>query len=211
MADLTKITDYIAEKAFKEAEDIKKEADEKYEALMKQAEVDAQNEYNKIISSAQQQAAEIELRAQSKAKQLASQDILKLKIQSIESVIQKAKEKIYAMDDSAYAVFIEKLFKRYAEEYSGKGGIFSRIIGRLNPENRGEIMFNEKDLERLTLDAKELFSKYNLVINNTPCDIDGGFILKYGNIEENCSISAIFREKQELLTDYISTRLFSDI
>ena len=40
-------------------------------------------------------------------------------------------------------------------------------------------------------------------------DIDGGFILKYGGIEQNLSVDAIFEEKKDQMQDLAGKILFS--
>ena len=47
-------------------------------------------------------------------------------------------------------------------------------------------------------------------IAQEPANIDGGFILSYGGIEENCSFDAIFRSEREKLQDIVSGILFKD-
>ena len=38
--------------------------------------------------------------------------------------------------------------------------------------------------------------------------MDGGFLLVYGGIEENCTISAVFASKREELSDQVNRLLF---
>lgn len=208
MADLSTITDYIINEANVLAEKIRKNADEQYETLMNQAAIDAQDEYNKIVNNAQSEAAKIIAMAQSKGAQNEAQNILKFKIQSVDEIIANAKQRIYDMSDEAYNLFIEKLLVKYAEEFNPKGGIVSKTLDKLNPENKGYIVFNKKDKERVKLNS-DIIKKYNLAVSDETVDIDGGFIIKYGKVEENCSVSAIFRDRNEYLTDYISAKLFA--
>ena len=42
-----------------------------------------------------------------------------------------------------------------------------------------------------------------------PEGMDGGFILTYGGIEENCTIKAVFDAKREELADVVKRQLFS--
>lgn len=195
MADLNKVTDYILNKASEESEKIKKEADAKYKMLMEQAEVESQNEYNKIINDAQSKAGMIKQRAESEAEKNKLQGVLALKNKIVKDCILSARESVYKMDDSQYFALIERIFKK-CEENSAK---------KENPI----IEFNERDLKRLPESFKNLVSKKGYKVSETPVDIDGGFVLKYGKIEENCSVSAIFRDKEDYFTDYIGKKLFS--
>ena len=48
-------------------------------------------------------------------------------------------------------------------------------------------------------------------LSSVPEDsIDGGFVLKNGDIEENMSISSLIEEKREQLEDLIGSELFKD-
>ena len=48
-----------------------------------------------------------------------------------------------------------------------------------------------------------------LEISGETRNIDGGFILIYGGIEENCSIDAMFAEKRDELLDQVRKILFA--
>ena len=48
-----------------------------------------------------------------------------------------------------------------------------------------------------------------LHISGDTRDIDGGFVLTYGGIEENCSIDALFDAAHEVLQDKVQEILFS--
>ena len=48
-----------------------------------------------------------------------------------------------------------------------------------------------------------------LTVSQETCDIDGGFLLVYGGIEENCSFTAMFAAEKENLQDKVHTLLFT--
>ena len=41
------------------------------------------------------------------------------------------------------------------------------------------------------------------MVSKEPKDMDGGFVLVYGGIEENCTIRAMFHTKQDELSDVV--------
>ena len=59
------------------------------------------------------------------------------------------------------------------------------------------------------------FPTVHLLINPCVCksnkasDIDGGFILIYGGIEENCSLAAMFHAQKEEMADKLNSLLFT--
>ncbi len=48
----------------------------------------------------------------------------------------------------------------------------------------------------------------SLELDSEPADISDGFILKYGDIEENCTFDAIFDAKRDELRDLVNKNLF---
>ena len=78
----------------------------------------------------------------------------------------------------------------------------------------GEIRFNRRDLERMpegfpgrirTIAAAKGGS---LTLSDAPLETDGGFLLVYGGIEENCTLKAVFSAKREELSDQVNRMLF---
>ena len=175
----------IAE-AKSEAAKIKEAADAECKKLNE--ELAAKSEASKKASSD---------RAKSSAEQQKRQAILKAKQEIISSFLDKAYGEILAMDDTSYFTLIEKLIKKYSL-----------------PKD-GEIFFSKKDLERLPsgFDKKAAdIAKENggsLKVSSEAKNIDGGFVLSYGGIEENCSIAALFHSNKEVLADKVHELLFS--
>ena len=48
----------------------------------------------------------------------------------------------------------------------------------------------------------------SLTLDEAPRDIDGGFVLIYGDIEENCSFEALFDAQKDRLQDEVRALLF---
>ena len=74
-------------------------------------------------------------------------------------------------------------------------------------------MIKKMDLDRLPSSLQESIKEAvgtDVEVSDKPADIDGGFVLSYGGIEENCSIDAIFRSEREGLQDCISDILFKN-
>ena len=87
---------------------------------------------------------------------------------------------------------IKKMLEKYA---SGKKGL---------------LYFSGTDLKRLPADMNSIAAGYNLEISKEPADIDGGFILSYGDIEENCSFDVLIESSKEELQDKIGQILWCD-
>ena len=50
----------------------------------------------------------------------------------------------------------------------------------------------------------------SMILSGESDKIDGGFILVYGDIEENCSLEALFAVSKEVLQDKISALIFTN-
>lgn len=190
MAEISEILGYISDKYKAEAEAIEKTAMAERELAMQDARAEAEAQAERIIAKANEKAAVILTEAQSSSGQIISNAVLAAKNRAIKDVIQKAKESILNLDASDYIALLDRLLERYHED------------------KEGEMLLCARDLEAVGKDLAEAAAKYKLTVSKETADISGGFILRYGKIEENCSIDAIFREKTEQLTDRISGVLF---
>lgn len=75
------------------------------------------------------------------------------------------------------------------------------------------MFLSPKDLERLPqgfaarLNAA-LPQNAALEVSPSPRPMDGGFVLQYGDVEQNCSLSALFDELREGILDEAREALF---
>ena len=74
----------------------------------------------------------------------------------------------------------------------------------------GVVYLNDKDLKRVPSDFEAQLKKagLNASLSKESVDIDGGFILKNGDIEENMSFSAIISARRDEIEDLINRELF---
>ena len=167
----------------------KTEADD----ILVQANTEAERESEKLKAQCELECKNIIERANSSANLIEKKAILETKQKIIFDTINIAHSSLLSLSDDEYFKLIIKMIERYS---SG---------------NNGQILFNEKDIGRLPLSFSDKISKVSkgtLKVGDTPVDIDGGFILSYGNIEENCSFNAIFDGNREVLQDKINKLLF---
>jgi len=190
VAQIADIISYISDKYKSEANIIEAEARKRYDEHIAKAESRAQIEYDAIISKAKTDSARRIEMAQSSAKQLEAREILKIKNESVDLVLLKTRQKILDLDDKSYEQLLISFLKKYRED------------------KKGEIILSSSDKERNLKNFEKEALSYGLEISRDTADISGGFILKYGNVEENCSIDAVLKEKKEQLTDYINSNLF---
>ena len=89
------------------------------------------------------------------------------------------------------------------------------VTNSVSYEDGRKLHNTKKDLERMPAgfreEIKSLAQKKGgvLEISGETRNIDGGFILIYGGIEENCSIDAMFAGKRDELLDQVRKILFA--
>jgi V/A-type H+-transporting ATPase subunit E len=146
--------------------------------------------------SAETAAAESLKRAQSAAELQKRRKILQAKQEMIRNIIEKAHRSLDSLPDEAYFDFLVQLAAKSALPQAG------------------EIMFSPKDRKRLPADLEARLKEAakekggSLRVSNETRDIDGGFVLVYGGVEENCSFSALFEAERERLIDLVHELLF---
>ena len=145
----------------------------------------------------QAQVAAIGAHAQSGAKLKQRQTLLSAKQQLICEIIQSAKDSLLELDDGAYFRLIFQMAAKFALPQQGK------------------LILNEKDLGRAPKDfnaqleaAVKAIPGAALSLSDSTRPIDGGFVLDYDGIEENCSFDALFYSSQEDLQDKVQELLF---
>ena len=188
--------------------DIASESDAAVSALLAQAQAEAEEirgraarasaaECATVKSRAEEEAAAVRERAASASELRKRREILSAKQRVIAEIIEKAKQSLYALPDGEYFGVILKMAVKYA------------------PPRSGEILFSPADLKRLPADFERTLNDAlrekgaSLSVSQNTRDIDGGFVLSYGGIEENCSFSALFDAHHDELQDKVHELVFA--
>ena len=164
------------------------------------------------ISDAEKKAAEILREAGEKADKIRQQreEQSRAKVKSYEERTASAAD--MKKRTAVLAAKQELIGNLDEEKYFG---ILKNMAEKYLLPREGEICFSKKDLERMPAgfreEIKSLAQKKGgvLEISGETRNIDGGFILIYGGIEENCSIDAMFAEKRDELLDQVRKILFA--
>lgn len=196
MSGLDSIVEEIHSQARAEADEIIKKAEEYCNSFMEQAKKDVSIEAEKLEKKALADRKLYEEKTKSGAEFRQRNSMLKVKQECIHNVIMKAQSTIQNLDDESYFDLLEKLFETNVS--TGNGIIF----------------FSGKDLARMPESFKkniQLIAKNkggNIEISAESRDIEDGFILVYGEIEENCTIKALFMANADKLKDIANKTLF---
>lgn len=194
MTGLEKIVQQIRDEAQQAADEALAQARREADEIAVQAEADARAEADAISAKAQA-AVKNQLDAARSAAELAQRRaILAAKQEIIGAAIDSARESIYKLPDSDYFALILKM------------------VGKFSLPQEGELIFSPADLKRLPASFETSLAKSakgKLTVSRETRGIDGGFVLSYGGIEENCSIEALFYAARERLQDQVQELLFS--
>ena len=197
MSGLDKMKAQILKEAETSAQEILSKAREEAQKIMRNAQEEADGQALKIAAKAEKDALDHTSRAASAQDMKRKQAYLAAKQEVIREILRKAYRRILDLDDREYFEFMEKLLEKY-----------------VLPE-KGEIRFNEKDLSRMPEGfsgrVKNIAEEKggSLEISGQPCTAEGGFLLVYGGVEENCTIKAVFESKREELSDQVNRMLFA--
>lgn len=196
MSGLDKMKARILEEAQQSAAEILEKAQKDSEAALASAREAADVRAAEIEKRAEREAAEYEKRAEASIDMRRKRAYLEAKQEVIHSVIQTAYEKVLNLDSEAYFALLEKMLEKY-------------IL-----PGEGVICFAKRDLDRMPegfsgkVKTAAAAKGGSLVLSPEPAELDGGFLLVYGGIEENCGIKAIFDSMKEELSDQVNRMLF---
>lgn len=132
------------------------------------------------------------LAAQQKRRQAA----LSAKQEVIGEIINEAYERLLNLEDEKYFAVIKKMLE-------------DNVLSE-----KGEIIFSARDRQRMPKDFEDVIKIValekggELVMSDEIRSIDGGFVLVYGGIEENCTFNAMLEASREELHDMVNGKLF---
>ena len=191
MTSSEKILAGIAGEAKTEAEKITAEAEKQAAEITAAAKAEAETDAGKIRAAAEKKAELIINSGKSSAELLKRDTALKCRRELIEKALITVADTVNAYGDKDYFDFLLTLIKK--EKLNGKG----------------EVYLSVKDKARDIAAFKSELSALDLTLSDTFADINGGFILKYGDIQINGELSALIHEKRDVLTDELNKALFN--
>lgn len=197
MAGLDKIIGQIEEESKGAAARTLEAARAEAERILEMARKEAEEECCRIERRSDQAVANILERGRSAAELKKRGSLLAEKQRLIGETIAMVKEELKSLDGEAYFEMLLKLAVKSAQP------------------GEGELLFSAKDLARLPEGFEEQVNAALkdkgavLRVSADSRDIDAGFVLTYGGIEENCSFDAIFDSARETLQDKAQELLFS--
>ncbi|MCD8134071.1 MAG: hypothetical protein LUE19_09515 [Clostridiales bacterium] len=196
MTGLEKIVDQILAEAKTEAQKIVADAEAEAKNIRAEADAQAERSVQAIQKNAEKEAKNLEQRMHSANDLYRRTQTLAAKQEIIARVIDRAYDRVCSMDAAAYFGMLEKWIEKYALAQSG------------------EIYFSDADLKAMPkgfedqIQAAAQKAGGTLKLSRTGKNIENGFILVYGGVEENCTVRAIFDANREQMQDTVHALLY---
>ena len=196
MSGLDKIKSQILDEANAAAAEKIARAKEEADAILTKAEQEAAEESEKNAQQTEEKAKNYAERIESACDMQRRKALLSAKQGMITDVLDKAYERVLALPTDKYFAMISNILAQYVQ-----------------PEE-GVMYFNKADLARLPEGFEAEVDKIakskggSLTISNESKEKDGGFVLVYGGVEENCTIKAMFAAKRDEWSDLVQKVLF---
>lgn len=197
MTGLEKIRKAIEDDADYAVAGILAQAEKEAAEIMEASKKEAEKKCSEIALKAENDVKAAYSRAESGASLLEKKILLDAKQQLINDVIMKARSYLSNLSDEEYLDVLLRLIKKNAHNKHG--------TIRLSKEDKNHLPENLDILIKGALSDKEGAA---LMISDEGANINGGFILIYGDIEENCTFDALFNAARDELQDKVYQLLF---
>lgn len=196
MSGLDRIVEEIRNQAQTEADGIRNQAEEYCRAYMEDARAGVEEEIAAYNKKAQSERDLYEAKTRSGAEFKERNSMLQAKQQCINECLIKAQERINSLPTEEYFQLLEQILKANIQK------------------EKGILYLGEKDFQRIPEGFESNIRKIaqeaggTLELSKKPSDIKDGFILVYGEIEENCTLKALFDANIDRLKDIANQELF---
>ena len=201
MAGVESLSKQILLDAEEKAEGILQEAREHAQAVLSAAREEADKEAASTAQKAENDAADYTQRIRSQIGMQKRQTLLKAKQDLIESMIDEAKKQLEEPPDESYFAMLLSLLTKHVRPESGQMLLSARDYARKTPDFESEVQRIAREMGGYLTVEKQ--GQEGTLINS-------GFVLRYGGIEENCTLDALFQDKLEDLRDAASHVLFTE-
>ena len=218
MTGLSKITDKILAEARADANAKLAEAEERCRQIARDADEVSAERCAKIDEATKREAAEIVTRAKSGDAMVYRNTVLEARSALIDEAFEAAHKEILNLSAERTLEMLTMLLSSALRQISEDEKTSRELYGEseIPAAEQYEILLNQRDLDRcgkaLLREAKQRLGQVadKLVLSEEPVFIDGGLIVRCGDIEINCSLGAMFSEIRPRLEAKVSRTLFPE-
>ena len=196
MAGIDAITSEILQDAEKSAQELLAQARADAESSKASARASAEKTKAKTTKRLEVEQAQYEKRVESRKTMIEGQQRLAYRQHLIETVLRQAQKELHDLPADEYFAMVCKLVSEHAEP------------------GEGTIMFSAADLKRLPagfaakLNEAAKKAGGSLKVSKEAADISDGFVLRYGVIDENCTLDALFSQMHDEMQDTVLKTLW---
>lgn len=221
MTGLDRIVNRILDDARSEANRILTDAEQENANIREEYTARAEQIRETLSNEAERDALEMISRAKSSAATQKRNFILQRKSDLVDEVFADAMESVKRMSNEKYtslmvglltACFLKQLeaeracLDLYGEEETAEPEVYEVVM---NPRDRDRCGAAVMEGVKKKLHEKATEQKLSkLMLAKTTAPIDGGFILRCGDIETNCTLSLLFAQLREELETEVGQALF---
>ncbi len=221
MNGLEKITEKILSEAREEAEKLLSDARSDCARIAAEHAAHAEERRETLRAEAEREGTELVARAKATAASSRKNRLLETQSRLIDSVFDSALAALRAKTPEQYTEMLAGLLSAALLEQNETERISHTLYGEeaMSPD-RYEVLLNARDRERcgtamLEAARKKLGGKLSpemlgkLKLSDKTLPIDGGLVLRCGDIETNCSLGLLFAQLRSELEGEVSRVLFA--
>lgn len=198
MSGLNAIIDEIAASAASEAAAIVAEARAEAERAAQAADAEARAAQDACEADCARIREAERARVVSAARMRSGRELLAERGRIVRQTVEDARLALLGLPDEEYLAFVLDAARPALRPGACTARMSARDLARVTPAFAGRL----EDAARERGAVLELSSE--------PAPIDGGIVLDYGDIEENCSLSALLHASSERIEDALVALLFAD-
>lgn len=183
---------------------IQSEAQMEIDEILKKAREEADAIQNRYQMQAENESAELNLKKQKAAEEQEERLISVAQMESRKIILATKQE----MVEKAYALALEKLCSMPEEQ---RISVLADLLVRASSSGSEEVIFSPEDQPRVgkaAVKAANDASGKQLTLSSETRPIKGGFILKDGNIEMNCTFDTLVRLQKTGTAGMVAKKLF---
>ena len=197
MGGLDKIIGHISHDAENEVKSVLDAAKAQAESIVNDDKEKTAEECDRINKKAATEVQSILDRGRSSAELKTKQILLTGRQELINETINMVRDRLNSLSDEEYAEFITGLFAKHV------------------PNKDAVLKLNAADMKRIPKEVLDGFVKKaeeagaKLTVSGEAAGIKNGFVLDFGEIEENCTFDALIDQNIEELQDKVKSLLFA--
>ena len=220
MVGLEKITQKIIDDAQARADGIIADAEQRCQQIKEACELKKQEIESKIETDAVKEGESIKMRAKSSIAMNRRDSMLMLRASLVEQAFQEAQKQILSLEAEQYRNMLSSLLAKVVCERVQSESDSLRLYGEDISPAKYEVLMNKKDRDvhgRAIIDGarRAVVGKITsqtldkVMLSDKSINIDGGFVIKCGDVELNCSVKTLVDGIRPRLEAEVAKIMFS--